>query len=56
MKRGLLTAMLLLWALSSQAADRITIGVQHLPKVDGDSFDLLDCEAVYRDEQEYQRD
>ncbi len=33
MKRGLLTALLLLWALGSHAADRITIGMQLEPPV-----------------------
>ncbi len=33
MKRGLLTALLLLWALGSHAADRITIGMQLEPPI-----------------------
>jgi peptide/nickel transport system substrate-binding protein len=32
-KRGLLTALLLLWALGSQAADRVTIGMQLEPPI-----------------------
>jgi ABC-type dipeptide/oligopeptide/nickel transport system permease component/ABC-type transport system substrate-binding protein len=33
MNRGLLTALLLLWALGSQAADRVTIGMQLEPPI-----------------------
>jgi peptide/nickel transport system substrate-binding protein len=32
-KRGLLTALLLLWALGSQAADQVTIGMQLEPPI-----------------------
>src|SRR5713101_3359588 len=33
MKRGLLTALLLLWALGSHAADRVTVGMQLEPPI-----------------------